>query len=339
MSLKETVKKFIPSGLYDVYRERRAYGRLRSEALWQLDRYNRSFAKHETGDAVQCEARVVFYSHQIEKGLSHTEFRLGFGENALRNLAKALVSLQKVDPNYRNNEAYKSAVSALKQYRDRHEDASFDIKRYLAFFPEDILKDAEMSRPEDGGSVVVTASSKKDNQNKPFEQLFMGRRSVREYANRPVTKDEIRKAVQIAMKTPTVCNRQPVRVHVIMSQDTIRKALALQGGFNGYDNPAALLLIAADNRVFLWPNERNEGYTDGGLFGMSLLLALEAEGLAACPLNTMMPRDTDEKTRELLHLPDSEYLVMYIAVGHFADSVETCVSKRFDVEKIMNYID
>ena len=43
----------------------------------------------------------------------------------------------------------------------------------------------------------------------------------------------------------------------------------------------------------------------------------------------------DEPTRELLHIPDSEFLVMYIAVGHFRDEVKTCKSQRFSADEIV----
>lgn len=82
-------------------------------------------------------------------------------------------------------------------------------------------------------------------------------------------------------------------------------------------------------------HERNERYTDGGLFSMSLLLALEEQSLAACPLNTMFSDKMDAKTRNLIGIPDSEFLVMYIAVGHFPEEISTCASRRLPAERII----
>ena len=62
------------------------------------------------------------------------------------------------------------------------------------------------------------------------------------------------------------------------------KALKIQGGFLGYAMPPVLLLVTSDIRAFMNNGERNEPFVDGGLFSMSLLYALEAYGLAACPL-------------------------------------------------------
>lgn len=71
---------------------------------------------------------------------------------------------------------------------------------------------------------------------------------------------------------------------------------------------------------------------------MTLLYALEAYGLAACPLNAMFTAEVDAKTRELLQVPDYELPVMYIAVGNFPKEVPVCRSTRRDVESVLNII-
>lgn len=339
MSLKKVVKGFVPKKLLKTYQRNRAWNRLKAEALKQLKRYDNAFAKPEKQGRIQDEARVFFYEHQIEKGLSHGEFRMGFGKNALRNLSSSMAELKVEDPDYKENTAYGSALAALREYRDRHEAAQFDIADVISLFSNDVWEDAREIDSSLGGSVVVKADSKKNNAEIPFEELFLGRRSVREYSSQPVTREEIQHVVELAMKAPSVCNRQSTRVYAITNEEIIAKALKLQGGFNGYPLPPVLFLITADNGAFLWPNERNEGFTDGGLFAMSLLLSLEANGLAACPLNTMMSDEIDQETRALIGVPDSEFLVMYISAGHFADETKTCVSRRFPVNRILRIID
>lgn len=97
--------------------------------------------------------------------------------------------------------------------------------------------------------------------------------------------------------------------------------------------PPVLLLVTSDIRAFMNNGERNEPFVDGGLFSMSLLYALEAYGLAACPLNAMFNLSQDRQTRELLDIPDYEFPVMYIAVGNFPESVPVCYSTRYEPEK------
>ena len=68
---------------------------------------------------------------------------------------------------------------------------------------------------------------------------------------------------------------------------------------------------------------------------MSLLYSLETCGLAACPLNTMFNDLVATETRRLLHVPDNEVFVMYIAVGHFRETSRICRSQRFGLDRIL----
>lgn len=61
----------------------------------------------------------------------------------------------------------------------------------------------------------------------------------------------------MSMRTPSVCNRQPTRVHVILDKEVIAEALHIQGGVNGYPAPPALLMITSDLRAFMTSYERN----------------------------------------------------------------------------------
>ena len=55
------------------------------------------------------------------------------------------------------------------------------------------------------------------------------RHSVREFAETPVTVEEIMNAVRVAMRTPSVCNRQPTRVHIITDAELNQKGHAIAG--------------------------------------------------------------------------------------------------------------
>jgi nitroreductase len=71
---------------------------------------------------------------------------------------------------------------------------------------------------------------------------------------------------------------------------------------------------------------------------MSILYALEYYGLAACPLNAMFSDKQERLTRNILSVPDNEFMVMYISVGHFAETTHTCYSPRFPLELITTTI-
>lgn len=323
------LKQHLPVGIFERFK-RIVNGSvaLKIAVLKEASRFNKYYARYESNDLVQIAARLTFFTHQIEKGLSHQNFRYGFGHRPLQYLAELLPRYITVNPSYSHDIVYLSALAALHEYVTKHDGHNLDIEYVRQLFTPQLWEAILRSTVDCGGSITVTAESKRNNQTKTYTELAEGRHSIREYADTPVSYDELKPALQSAMRTPSVCNRQPARVHVILNQTIIEEALKIQGGFNGYPTPPALILIAADNRVLMSQQEHNEGYIDGGLFGMSLLLALEEQQLAACPLNTMFRAAAEKKTRQLLHIPDYENLIMYIAIGHFPEKVKTCRSVR-----------
>lgn len=218
------------------------------------------------------------------------------------------------------SKAYKQTSSPLWQV------ASVDIESVEQAEKADVAGNA--------GVKTVRAADKRDNASLDYAALFAGRSSVREYAETPVDMGTVRKAVSMSMKTPSVCNRQAYRVLLISNPKFIEQALALQGGWRGYDAPPVLALISVDVRSFVSVEERNEPYIDGGLFAMAFLTALECESLAACPLNTMMREKQEHEIRKLLGVPDYETLIAFVAIGNFPESIESPVSFRYDASVI-----
>lgn len=336
--MKNMLKKLTPEPIIARLRGVESDLKLFHETMRQMRRFRRSYARRGSTGQKQVESRLIFFTHQIEKGLSHEHFRYGFGKTVLEQFAPLLKQLKNMDADVQSNPVWTSAIDALHEYRVKHEQAGKDVSSVRMLFDPTIWDAIGDADGKHGGVLVMKAADKSNNMSKTFRELSESRHSLREFSDRPVSADAITQCIDVAMRTPSVCNRQPTRVHVITNPEIIAKAMPLQGGYRGYAMPPALVLITADNRAFMSQDERNEGFVDGGLFGMSLLLALEEAGLAACPLNTMLPARRDDATRRLLHIPDSEFLVMYIAVGHFLPESKTCHSQRFSASDITTVI-
>ncbi|MBW3095525.1 nitroreductase family protein [Bifidobacterium sp. 64T4] len=338
MNWKKIAEKCTPKPLMVLLKNVRQSIYLYRDSWRQARRFNRSYSRVMPRERVRLDTRVMFLSHQIEKGLSHRNFRYGFGKKVFNELPQLLTRLEQVDPEFASNTVYKESLAALHEYMQRHLDAGKDVSWQKSLFTTDQWRRIMEAKSDDGGSIVIRKIDKSGNKDLSYVALSEMRHSVREFADEAVSLDEIRQAIQLAMRTPSVCNRQPTRVHVILDKEIIAEALRIQGGVNGYPIPPALLMITADLRAFITSYERNEGYTDGGLFGMSLLLSLEYMGIGACPLNTMFTAVAERKTRKLLRLPDNEVPVMYIEVGHFLDETRTCHSARFNGEDITSVL-
>ncbi len=119
-----------------------------------------------------------------------------------------------------------------------------------------------------------------------FARFAAARHSIRQYAAGEVPADKVRRAVAAAQYAPSSCNRQTTRVHVWTEAEAVVRVLSLQSGNRGFgDQLAGVAVVWTDLRNWTEAAERYNGYVDGGMFAMSLIHALHAEGLGTVPLN------------------------------------------------------
>jgi nitroreductase len=286
-------------------------------------------------------ARLMWLAHAVEKGLSHADFRAGFGKSAIQKLANEMEAWLAAgrapdDPFFR------AAASVMHFYFARHRDLGVDVSDVMEFFSasaKGLITRAGVSH----GGVLAAAVEREERIHAGPERSFLdvvfGRRSVREFTSEPVQDEHIRFAVRIAQQAPSVCNRQAPRVHRFTDPVTIRAAVDIQRGFRGYKMPPNLLLVTSDLSAMLSPNERNQAFIDGGLFMMSLLLGLEQVGLGSCCLNTAMNAERENAIRKIVNIPETEVFISFVAVGHFVPTVLTPVSVRYPVDEVLTQHD
>lgn len=299
----------------------------------------RKFRETLTNDGIntannsQLIAYMTMWAHSLEKSLSNGSFELGHSLDVVQYLVNSLKVYHQKDYD-KSSLGYINTMSTLNQFLKRHRGSDFEsqIKDILG----DFIAEVEASRVAMGGAKTISIYSKQKNQQKNFAELSAGRYSVRYYANKPVDRQEITAVVELALKSPSVCNRQTIKVRAMYDQDVISKTLSIQKGMISFPVPPCLLLITAEDSLYLGANERNQGFIDGGLFSMSLLYALEYAGLAACPLNCMFDEVQEKSIRGLLDIPENEKLVMFVSCGHFKKINNVCRSFRYPVDYVLS---
>jgi nitroreductase len=169
---------------------------------------------------------------------------------------------------------------------------------------------------------------------------FFGKRySVRHFDPAPVDPALIHRAVGMAQKAPSVCNRQSGRVHVLVSDVKKTQALRYQNGNRGFEVIPVVLVITSDLRCFLEPSERYQAWIDGGLFAMSLNYALHSLGLGACMLNWSVDAPTDAAMRAANAIPEHESIIMMMAVGHLPERFRVAQSPRRPIDEVLCFDD
>ncbi|GAA5785934.1 hypothetical protein GCM10007860_17790 [Chitiniphilus shinanonensis] len=292
---------------------------------------------------IQLQARLLFYYHKLEKGMCMPGAKRMFGGEAADHVMRLLLAWEaKGFPT--DDAIYRGALDSLLAYRDCLVALSLDkqgavTRRVSAFLAP--------PRWPDSDAAAATTPLRLSLEHIDFErhrqsldELYRIRRSFRDFAPQAVERSVIDEAVRIAQLSPSACNRQPCRVH-LADQPAIRdKLLAYQNGNRGFGDTAPLvLMVTADMRGFFDASERNQPYVDGGLFAMSLLLGLQAQGLVSCCLNWCVAPSADKAVHRHFGLDDAEAIIMLIAVGYPKAETLVPLSHRKHVHDVVHRLE
>jgi nitroreductase len=160
-----------------------------------------------------------------------------------------------------------------------------------------------------------------------FLYLVLARSSIRQYATRLIdnSKDredfrkEVHNSIQLAAEgTPSVCNRQGVKVVAVRDVEKMEQTIAMQGGGRGHDNPEHRIMIATNLQIYREERERNQACVDGGLFAMTHMCAVQSKGLTTCSLDFA----ASMQMRKLLEVDDPHAIVMFMAVRQYREDID-----------------
>lgn len=285
---------------------------------------NRSFQRnHLEGD-------IVRKYHVVEKALAMPDFRMRGGFDLVASL---VADVNRWDHEFGNDEGtgslqVEAARRSLSAYRKRHADLGDDLDGLLDDFHDD-------APTEDLVGGVAPTNSFEAGDRQSLLKILKGRTSARVFEPElSLTDDELSDLAEIAIKAPSVCNRQTGRVHFYFG-DKVQKLLEFQNGNRGFGHQVpGLIAVTSDMRYFLGHLERNQPYVDGGLFSMQLLLGLQGKGMGAVCLNWCVDRKTDHQFREIAEIPDHEVIIMLIGFGRVRHDALSPSSFRLEGRKV-----
>jgi nitroreductase len=299
----------------------RAQGRdpwedLQREVGLDAERYHRfsippgGNERFDSMSGLQLDASATRHSHRVEKGFSLPETKRPFGVRATPALSRALANSDAAGDALFVTEA-KEVLEALAQWNEHG-----------------VLDDRVAPR---GDSLPVNPLDPEI-----LATFLTSRHSVRDFDQRPVDRSLLEEAVRLAAYAPSVCNRQGYRAYLFDDRADVQRILSLHSGSQGFAaRVPALLVVTFDIRAFEDSLERNQGWIDGGLFSMMLLLALHGLGLGAVPLNWSRRNSATARLRRAAALPEHDNVVLLIATGHPAEGYRVARSTRRPLGQIL----
>ncbi len=291
-----------------------------------------SNAKQNVVDSKKRNYISVKIYHTLEKSMSYKNRSSSHGWTAAFMLMEHCKAI-----NASKNIGYhdKIALSVLKDFIDLEGNVDRpEAEQILSEIEEfDFLSD------EDCGSHLLSRDEMTTGKLELPESFFLSRFSLREFSPVVVEDDIIEKAISLAMKTPSACNRQPWYIYHIADPEIKKAALKLQTGNAGFgDRIPNLLVIAADLNAFIPGQEHYQHWIDGGMFSMSTIYALHSLGVASCCLNWSQTPGADKSLRKIVNIQGSHSIIMMLAVGWPDEENLVCVSPRRPFNEIYKKI-
>lgn len=288
---------------------------------------------HEEDDYTKGMLRcsIMLLNHQLEKAQTYLDQRDGYGKekiNKLLHLVSVYVKRYGYDSIvYTSIGVIKAHLSNPHSFKD---DAVNKGLEELLLHVDD--KQLNLNR---GG--IISLSANDIITDPKFFELLHSRHSCRQYAERNVEKEIIKKAVDSAMTSPSACNRQCVRAHYYDNPEKIKEIILSQKSDVQWCLKAkGLFIVSADREYFRDYVERNQRMFDAGLFSMTLCLSLHNEGIGSCFKMAQKDISIDKETKKIANIPESEDICVLLLIGYYPeDKVIYAKSSRVNIDEVL----
>ncbi len=174
-----------------------------------------------------------------------------------------------------------------------------------------------------------------------LNECIIGRRSIREFLDKPVSKEDIEAIIKAAQMAPSWKNSQVSRYYAVTTPETKAKLISCLSDFNKENAKNAPVLIVSTVVNGRSGFERDGSYTthlkdgfqyfDNGLQVQNLCLKAYDLGLSTL----IMGIYDNEQIRSLLEIPDEQIVVSVIALGYSNAKPEA--PKRKPLEDILYF--
>ena len=308
-------------------------GRLLYEMIYHYRRFIRNFGrlgikKNEKKFAADLRIKV----HAIEKGLSLSNPRVGFGEEKVKTILEMVKFFKQ---HFNNKELLEETQSILHNY--------FVFQKSKNHINEELYNDFvrlfknESCNKELGGIRCLTKDEIKKTTSCDFAAFVETRCAIRDFCNTPIDMNLIKNALKIAEKSPSACNRQPWRVYIYREQmkDEILK---WQHGSMGFSDEIDTAILVCCNIQSYFMGEVNLPYIDGGLYAMTLVYALHSQGLGTIPLTMGLESRLLKKLYKQFGVKDNEVPILLIGVGNLKNEFKVAKSNRYPYDSYTTFM-
>ena len=227
--------------------------------------------------------------------------------------------------------AFQEGVSVLDAYFECQRSNNVDVSELTAM-ADPLLKDYKHQYK--GGYESLNNSALIKGTSFDFEAFSKSRHSMRAYSNAVITKDEVIRAVSIAKRAPSACNRQPWKFYTVLEKtkiDQIKQCIPNQSFLDGVPYFG---IVTVEHSMFD-QHESFQWFINGGIFVGFLVLAFHQVGIGSCILQYPVMYQSEKELRATLLIPDNEAIIAAVAFGHYPEQAKCIMADRKTTDEIV----
>ena len=259
--------------------------------------------------------------HRLEKGLIHDPRKSCFGEEYIFETVNSYSILTRTaSDQVSDRETVRWAEDVLDTYFDAIAgDCDSKVETARALYCDSRVG---LSRSDENSPTAISAPYLRDALKskmtlEDLAELSHRRRSVRWFLDKAVPRKMIDNAVNIALQSPSACNRQPFKLLIFDDRAMVKELSSIPMGTRGFDHQfPVFVVIVGDLSAYPFPRDRHVIYIDASLAAMAFQFALEVQGLSSCSINWPDIPRLERRMSETLGLATEERVVMCMALGY-----------------------
>lgn len=278
--------------------------------------------------------KALLLSHSLEREMSIPGGHQGAGAHRVRELVPIATDLLAREnynvPHFELSESVSVLACWYKWQKELGLEVEVNYKEIKT-----LIQDFESRfglKPAKSGARIL----EKNDQGFSFDEIerfISSRRSIRQFSSRPVPVDTIRRAVGLAQRAPSACNRQACRVYIPTGATKKVVANSVRGK-RGFENYIHQWAVVTCDRAFFLNTEAFQWYLDGGIFIYALLLSFHALGVECC-IHQWLPMDTGESVREALGISEFEAICGVLAFGYPDKESRVLTAQRRKIDDVL----
>lgn len=289
---------------------------------------NYMYSKGITKDKIEYE--LLLEIHKLEKGFAVVNPRV-FGIEKVKRIIELLKQYEHM--NFDVNFSYNLGCSSLFEYKkffEEHNWQETDAYKIVEEFLADKKKPSERAGAYDLKIEDILVDSQID-----YETFLKSRKSVRNFSDKKITEDIIKKATEMAILSPSACNRQMCKLYFAENEESKGVIEKYAQGLGLFDlSNASYVVITFDVSANYFIGERNQGWFNAGLFSMNFVNALHSLGIGSCFIQFGNTFKEEEEFKNKLNIPYTERVAVIITLGYYDKVSRIPYSTRKPMEEI-----